>query len=318
MSEYSGIDISCGGGSIIYYKEYLNVKLIEPFSKIAPDSLAAEVDTDIGKLCKACIYRSPILRKQMNQVLLSGLKNICNESNAFEALLIGDFNLPDISWTTCSAKSKSSTNNIANLQQLDYINLFNELGKSWYLLDEITRRKLVNGVLQESLLDQVLYTNEALVTNVELLSGLGKSDHVSLNIQLGVSLSKPTSRNRNVIMKQAWSKISFDKLLRYSLKNVDWSYCSECHDSEQLWNELHGKLVKMTSIVPTSRFDCNNRPLNLPWGSLSLKRMRKNKDSAWRNFQKRPTTENMNYALSKERIYSDEEYKLMIRGEKLF
>ena len=33
-------------------------------------------------------------------------------------------------------------------------------------------------VLQESLLDQVLYTNEALlvVTNVELLSGLGKSD----------------------------------------------------------------------------------------------------------------------------------------------
>ena len=119
-------------------------------------------------------------------------------------------------------------------------------------------------------------------------------------------------------MKQAWSKISFDKLLRYSLKNVAWSYSSECYDSEQLWNELHGKLVKMTSIVPTSRFDCNNRPMSFPWGSLSLKRMRKNKDSAWRNFQKRPTTENMNYALSKERISSDEQYKLMIRGEKLF
>ena len=76
---------------------------------------------------------------------------------------------------------------------------------SWYLLDEITQRKLVNGVLQESFLDQVLYTNEALVTNVELLSTLGKSDHVSLDIQLGVSLSKPTNISRNIIIKQAWS-----------------------------------------------------------------------------------------------------------------
>ena len=39
---------------------------------------------------------------------------------------------------TCSAKTKLSTNNFAILQQLDYINLFNEVGMSWYLLDEIT------------------------------------------------------------------------------------------------------------------------------------------------------------------------------------
>ena len=43
--------------------------------------------------------------------------------------------------------------------------------------------------------------------------------------------------------------------------------------------------------------------------------MRKNKDSAWRNFQKQPTTENMNYALSKEKLYSDEEYKLKLQYE---
>ena len=128
---------------------------------------------------------------------------------------------------------------------------------------------MANGVLQESLLDQVLYTNEALVTNVELLSGLGKSDHVSLEIQLGVSLSKPTNISRNVI-KHVWSKTSFENLLHYSLNNVDWSYSSECHDSEQLWDELHSKLVEIASIVHTSRFDCNNRSLNLPWGSSLL------------------------------------------------
>ena len=67
--------------------------------------------------------------------------------------------------------------------------------------------------------------------------------------------------------------------------------------------------------MPTSRFDCNNRPLNLPWGNSSLKRMRKNKDSAWRNFQNQPTTENMNYAHSNEKLYSNEEYKLKLQYE---
>ena len=43
--------------------------------------------------------------------------------------------------------------------------------------------------------------------------------------------------------------------------------------------------------------------------------MRKIKDSAWRNFQKQPTTENMNYALSKEKLYLDEEYKLKLQYE---
>ena len=33
VSEYCGIDISCGGGSIIYYKEYLNVKLLNHFQR---------------------------------------------------------------------------------------------------------------------------------------------------------------------------------------------------------------------------------------------------------------------------------------------
>ena len=41
-----------------------------------------------------------------------------------------------------------------------------------------------------SILDQVLYTNEALVTDVKLLSNFGKSDHASMEIELGVSLGK--------------------------------------------------------------------------------------------------------------------------------
>ena len=73
----------------------------------------------------------------------------------------------------------SSTNNKYLLQQLEFMDVFNQLGLSWGLVNEITRCRMVQGVLQKSLLDQVLYTNDALVSSVKLLSNLGKSDHVS-------------------------------------------------------------------------------------------------------------------------------------------
>ena len=89
-----------------------------------------------------------------------------------------------------------------------YAETINELGMKWFLTNEATRRRLVNGVLQESILDQVLFTNEALVTDVKLLSSFGKSDHVSMKIELGVSLGKEPPPETIVIKKPNWSKVS--------------------------------------------------------------------------------------------------------------
>ena len=113
----------------------------------------------------------------LNSVLVSCLQDICNEHNLFETVLGEDFNLPDISWDTCNLKTSNITTNQIFLQQLEFMTLLNQLGMKWNLINEITRHKLVKGVLQESLLDQVLYKNEALVFEVKLLSSLGKSDH---------------------------------------------------------------------------------------------------------------------------------------------
>ena len=65
--------------------------------------------------------------------------------------------------------------------------MFNEAGLSWYSTTETTRRRIVNESLQESLLDQVLYTNDALINNCTVLSPLGRSVHVSVLVELGVT-----------------------------------------------------------------------------------------------------------------------------------
>ena len=60
--------MSGGGGSIIYLKDTLSADLAHPFCNKAPDSL--EVECSIGKLCIACVYRSPNLNSLLNNLFI--------------------------------------------------------------------------------------------------------------------------------------------------------------------------------------------------------------------------------------------------------
>ncbi|KAL5248734.1 hypothetical protein ACHWQZ_G017800 [Mnemiopsis leidyi] len=83
-----------------------------------------------------------------------------------------------------------------------------------------------------------------------------------------------------------------------------------------MWNELQGKFDKFSSVLPMSRFDSRNKPLNLPWSNSKLKRMRRNKDAAWNSFVECPTKENYSYAFIKDEMYADEEFRLKSNYEK--
>ena len=85
--------------NIIYVKSYINVRKEAALAN-APDSLAVMIDTAVGNLCIACIYRSNSLNTIQNSNLISCLQSICSIDNDFETILIGDFNLPDVSWDT--------------------------------------------------------------------------------------------------------------------------------------------------------------------------------------------------------------------------
>ena len=119
-----------------------------------------------------------------------------------------------------------------------------------------------------------------------------------------------------MVKKPLWSKISPNDILNFSISNINWSYSCETLSSEEMWNELHEKLKNISNIVPMSRFDTSNRPLNLPWSNSRLKRMRRNKDSAWTSFNQSPTKENFSYAFMKDKLYSDEEFRLKSNYEK--
>ena len=53
-------EISGGGGSIIYFKDNLDVTLVQSFYNKAPDSLAIKIDSSIGPVTLSEDFRNPI------------------------------------------------------------------------------------------------------------------------------------------------------------------------------------------------------------------------------------------------------------------
>ena len=311
----STANISGGGGSIIYVKNCCNASLVNSFLK-APDSLAVNINTSGGLISICCIYRSTSLNLEQNNALISCIKSICSERNDFETLLLGDFNLPNVLWETGSINSNIASKNQFLVTQQKYMDVFNDSGLTWYFTNETTRRRLVKDTLQESLLDQVLYTNDALVNGCKIVSPLGKSDHVGILVELVVS---PDTNKclKEKIFKPIWGKISSEELLKFSLKNIDWDYSStSTNDVQDMWAELHGKLETVAAAVPTASVYLDNRPVKLPWSTSALKRMRKNKDKAWAEFDINPSDVNFSYASSKQQTYEVAEVKAKVNYEK--
>ena len=83
---------------------------------------------------------------------------------------------PDVSWQNGNVIGVLSSENKFLNFHLQYLTLFTEKGMNWLLTNEVTRRRMVNRGLQESLHDQILFTNDALLSGFKILSPLGKSD----------------------------------------------------------------------------------------------------------------------------------------------
>ena len=104
-----------------------------------------------------------------------------------EKVLLGDFNYSDISWVSGNVVAPVNSTNQHVKNQQSFLETVHDNGLSWLLTDQVTRRRMVKDKLQESLIDQVFVTEEALVTDFNIGPPLGNSDHVSICVQLNRS-----------------------------------------------------------------------------------------------------------------------------------
>ena len=299
--------ISNGGGSIIYVSERLNPTRIEEFKGC--DSLAVQISTNVGLVNVVCIYRSASLNSEQNSLLLRAV-NCLLESDT-ETMIVGDFNLPNISWISGVLNAPlDSRNKLLNIQK-EWLNLVENSGLTWLLTDEITRRRAFGTTVQESLLDQLFVTNDAMVSEYKIVSPLGKSDHVGLNVELSMhspGVLPPGTECQKTT--HSWGKVTPKDLLEFS-NDINWEYSSESLTVNEMWQELHEKLNSVSENVPERKVK------RMPWANSSLKRARKVKDRAWHSFDSDPSQLNMNIALGKQGLFEELDRKAKIKYEKL-
>ena len=285
------------GGSCIYVHNSFACTLIDSF--VAPDSIAIMIKFSNFKLILACIYRSPSLNYSDNTVLLQQIRNLTKMlTDDTQIMLTGDFNLPNVLWDTGSVNCPTLTRNKQFTVQQKFINLFQETGMHWHLPDgSITRQRMYDGQLQESLLDQILTSDPVILNSYEILAPVGKSDH------LGILSTIATGNQQGYIRseKLSWSKMSPESIVEIG-SSLNWCLDLQHPSVDDVWELISNNIKVITQSVPVSKIKVTQSGTviaNDPWESNALIRKRRDKEKAWRSFEQNPSNDNLQYALFK-------------------
>jgi hypothetical protein len=173
------------------------------------------------------IYRPPSSRPetigQLSELFRDAEKN---------SVFFGDFNLPDINWSTGVAGSSMSRGVVeavaeAGLQQL---------------VDFPTHTR-------GNTLDLIITNIPERITNIREEARIGKSDHVTIMSEL-----KMTSSSRTRIRVKNWCKANWDGI-KQGIKNTIWPTAADNTTVEEAWDLLRTRLDELTATnVPECEF----------------------------------------------------------------
>ena len=312
------VDASDKGGSVIYIRD--NIFVVDNSYDQGIDSTSVIIECDIGKILIGCFYRSMSLNDAQNSEFLEYFSSKVSNYNNIEKLIFGDFNCPDVLWTTGNVVGPADSLNKSIVFQQNLLEKVHDAGMDWLITDEITRRRKFANTLQESSIDQIFLSADSLISEFSIFSPLGKSDHVSIISELNLFVPSNDHCHEIDDVKRNWAKCSLSDIFNLAC-NIDWEFSRDIESMsvEEVWKEVHGNLTKITDCIPPVDPVSSNKidNYNMPWINSSLKRAVKAKNLAWTSFDANPTIDNLNYALSKQGVLNDVENKSKRKYEKL-
>ena len=144
------------------------------------------------------------------------------ENEKFSHLLIvGDFNYPSIKWETWSAPSD-------NIE--DKNNVFLETLKDHFLYQNIDKPTRGRGTQKANIVDLILTNEEDMISELEHLSPLGKSDHELLKFKYNCYISRFNSKQA----RYSYNRGDYDSI-RETMR-INWTEKLESLNSvEEKW-----------------------------------------------------------------------------------
>ena len=222
------------------------------------------------KLLIGCVYRSPNIDDQGNQAFISMLNTMCERNNYSHYLILGDFNLPNIDWSTWSAPSDNIN---------EHHNMFIECLRDNYLFQHVERPTRGRVNQKSNILDLILTNEEGMIEDLEHWSPLGKSDHCILKFKFNCYIDRPESTTK----RYNYNKGDFEKIIQDL--ELDWELeLSKFKTIDEKWNFFKNKVKEsVDENIPKKRVGKNHKFKPGLMNERLLAKIRK-KHRAWQRY----------------------------------
>ncbi|XP_069142291.1 uncharacterized protein [Argopecten irradians] len=237
-------------GVVIYTRDTLNAEKTDqhiPFQEYTTISVKLN---EKDELLICCVYRSPNSPEDNNKHLNELIDSLGNTKCYSHILLLGDFNYKEIDWK--NQISLSGLNNPATK--------FLEATRDNFLIQHVTSPTRYRVNQTPSTLDLIFTNEEEMIRDISYESGLGKSDHLSLQFRLycykETPLENQTSTHRN-FFKGQYTEI------KSNLAKIDCNRLDSIQDVDVAWNSLtvHFNYI-IEKFIPVSKGRNTNKPQN--------------------------------------------------------
>ena len=231
-----------GRGVALYVKKQLN-----PVQALIQSDFEESVWCKINLqnrdcLIVGCVYRSPNAERE-NLNNLKEIFQIIKEAKYSHKLVIGDFNFRDIDWT-----------NVCTYVSEEHIaSQFLECVRDTYFFQHVKQPTRIREGNEPTVLDLIFSNEEEMVSNLNYLSGLGRSDHLVLAFKFNCY----NTQEPNTSTRQRLNFFKGDYItINQELEDKNWHNFFKGLNLLQSWTEFAELCVKlMEKYIPVSSSD---------------------------------------------------------------
>ena len=216
-----------GGGLLVYGKTGLTILKTDNQS-----DFDQHVQFKVSDVNVCLLYRSPNSPPEA-MARLAALIRGARENTVF----IGDFNVPDINWTTGESSARTA-----------------ELVEA---VADAAMEQMVpySTQVRGNILDLVLTNIPDRIREVSDEGRLGSSDHVMIRVSIEVGPIKPV-----VKVVKNWRRANWDEMRR-QLAATNWRREFRGKEADQMWDLFKGKVTRAVQRhVPTKAIRSNGKP----------------------------------------------------------
>jgi hypothetical protein len=209
------------------------------------------------------VYRSPNSSLEVNEGVQKYVENVPDNS-----ILIGDFNYPEINWSTLSS---------ALAPGRLFLDTVNNKFLSQHVDFPTNLTPQPNGSVTATSIDLVLTDEDNLIASVKPVDHLGASHHVMMLVEVVV----PTKSNDTMELVPDYNKANFPEM-REKLGSINWRADLQVLDAVNSWNKFKMTVSStVDSCVPRKKRRNSSKPL---WMQRNVMRIIRKKRRLWNRY----------------------------------